>query len=1201
MSFALHQRRGWVVIAAALIVSVMSAAAVAQSTDEQPAPASDASANSASGDPGAPISVPPQVAGESGRIQYVGPDTYILLDAQGRPQPVPGMTYEDFLEAWKKLQQSVEPETTKRYSIESIKINGVARDGFADLNFVGTVHLLTDERVEVPLGLVGTILQDQPQFGSDDDQVAPASDNSKERTGAQPNTNEPNDYLTQNAEQGGFVARLVGKKGERRSVTLKLVVPLSRDGAETSLQLSCPRALSSNLTLTTKRPVSDASVNSGTILSQAPTEEGGTRIEVAGVSGQFRLAWRAAESEASEIATVLSAAGAIRVSIDGRSVRSDARLTVQSYGGGFDRFRVRLPPGAQLIPQRSDETTAEQPKYRVAVEDAAKRRGQAHFAPKTPQNEPVPDGSEIVLVEFPQKQFVPVTIELSTEQPIGLDDGGSAVELAGFEVLGAVRQFGDLAVEVANDWQARWQLGPAVRQVDIGDLDTSLQQPNLAAAFQYDRQPWSLGVRIASRQTRIHVTPQYELHFLPEEARLTVRLNYQVFGARAFEFRIRMEGWQMTGDPLESGGLVDQDEVVLSADDTLLLRLSQASTPRAEIAISMRRPLPRDQERVELPLPVPIAESVGTGSLIVRASPDIELRPDVQNLSGLSPVSATETPDPQRAGGAQAALHFRTLQSDAVFVADRVTRQQEVAAAVVARIDVLQSEARVGQLIDYVARYVPLKELVFEAPSELWVDDDQIEVLLLTSSLEGESTAAAGETPIDVEYSPEDFEFTNLGDATRFRVSLPQPRLGPFAVQVRYRVPRPAGIAAGSAWRLPLILPVDAQSTTLQARVYAPRGLSVALDAKADNSTWTSKSTRSDVRESDAASEYVAVGAATHLPLIVSAADFDPPSATTVDRIWLQTWYSGDVRQDRAAIRFRTAGLQATVELPPQSSPDEFEVLLDGEPADVLSRFSGRIVVRLARTMNGNGDPSGSSVAAHTLELRSRQRVRQSLVTRHRLTPPQLIGTTALSQVYWQIVLPGDVHVIRSPARMSSASQWQWLGGFWGQRPLVSQAELEEWVSASTQLAPTAAHNEYLYTGLAPVLSIDLISAPRWLIVLVASTMVLAIGLVWIYFPPARRGWIVMAVALILAALAVAFPTPALLLAQASALGLIVALLSMLLARLTSRPTHWPVTLSTGSSQRQVAPHADAVHMPPVAAAASTAPTVPLRISDPER
>jgi hypothetical protein len=81
--------------------------------------------------------------------------------------------------------------------------------------------------------------------------------------------------------------------------------------------------------------------------------------------------------------------------------------------------------------------------------------------------------------------------------------------------------------------------------------------------------------------------------------------------------------------------------------------------------------------------------------------------------------------------------------------------------------------------------------------------------------------------------------------------------------------------------------------------------------------------------------------------------------------------------------------------------------------------------------------------------------------------------------------------------------------------------------------------------------------------------------------------------------LAVAFPIPAFLLAQAAALGVFVVLLSLFLNRMISRPTHWPVVMSSGgSSQRQVAPRTDSILMPPVAAAASTAPTVPLRISD---
>src|SRR4030095_2063384 len=115
--------------------------------------------------------------------------------------------------------------------------------------------------------------------------------------------------------------------------------------------------------------------------------------------------------------------------------------------------------------------------------------------------------------------------------------------------------YGDIGLTVGNDWQARWDIGRDIRQVDPTELDASLQRTDLSAAFQYDGQPWSLAVRISPRQSSVHVMPQYELELLQDEARLTARLNYQILGARAFKFLIELNGWEMSGEPVEAGGL----------------------------------------------------------------------------------------------------------------------------------------------------------------------------------------------------------------------------------------------------------------------------------------------------------------------------------------------------------------------------------------------------------------------------------------------------------------------------------------------------------------------------------------------------------------------------------------------------------------------------------------------------------------------
>src|SRR5262249_58612947 len=128
---------------------------------------------------------------------------------------------------------------------------------------------------------------------------------------------------------------------------LDLIVPLQRDGATTSLLLNCPRSVSSSLALDVDTAVTEVRTNNGAVTSKEANSEGRSRLEVVGPTGQFRLSWQAASKQTASVASVLNAVGAIHVTVDGRGVRSDARLTIRSFGGTFDQFRVRLPAGAK--------------------------------------------------------------------------------------------------------------------------------------------------------------------------------------------------------------------------------------------------------------------------------------------------------------------------------------------------------------------------------------------------------------------------------------------------------------------------------------------------------------------------------------------------------------------------------------------------------------------------------------------------------------------------------------------------------------------------------------------------------------------------------------------------------------------------------------------------------------------------------------
>jgi hypothetical protein len=1093
------------------------------------------------------------------------------------------MTYEDFLAAWKKLNQRQADDGQPGYAIDTIQMSGRTRGQRAELEFSATIRLLADGRAHVPLGLVGAILQGEPQFRG-----RPASSEASKPDANSAPKAPSDDFLTNDPDQGGLTAHVAGRAGDRRTVSFALVIPLVHDGAETTLPINCPRAVSSQLNLTVDSAISDARASGGALLSQEATPAGETVVKVAGPAGQFRLTWQAANKDAPALASVLHALGTVRLSIDGRGIRSDARLTVRSYGGSFDQFRVRLPAGAQLVPSRPEVAGRQDVKYRIRVEpDSA-----------NPANEGESQ-RQIAFIELPEKQQGPVVVDLSTEQTSGVEDRGQEINLAGFDVLGAVRQFGDVALNVAEDWQARWTTGSYVRQVDPSELETSLQTPSPTAAFQYDRQPWVLKTRVTPRQLRVHVTPKFDLECLPEETRLAVRLAYQVSGARGFEFRVDLNGWEITGDPVESGGLVDQNRIVVTPEGTLVLPLAQASSRRADVAFSLRRSMPRDAPRVELPLPVPLADSIGTGELTVRATPDIELRPDLSNSTGL--VSAPTLPaDSSATGDDGGMLHFRTLVPTATFAADRSTRPRDVLTDSTTQIDVQRDDAQIDQRINYVVRYEPIPELVFEMPVELALKSDRLDLQLVTASSQGNSNSDDSGTPLHVNPIDDNSAALSLLETRQLRVMLPQPRIGRFSVWIRYRhAPSVVG-AAVRDWSLPLVQPADGKFVRHQATVRAPGNVAVTLATNVDEGTWQAAPLPDDGNARN--SEYVF--AADHpelfLPLTIETGRADSTAVTVIERVWLQTWISKNLQQDRAAFQFRTSGDQVTVELPPAA--EEFELLLNKEPAQIVSRAPGRIVVRVPRSSETTANSGSTAPTPHTLELRYRPPHQHEVLARHQFTPPQIEGSTTLSQVYWHIVLPGDEHIVHWPQQLASAGQWQWLGTFWGRRPLRSQAELEAWVGAAEQPAPVGGQSEYLFTGLLPVASIEVATMPRWLIVLAASAIVLALAAAWVYVPAARRNWVVAFIAVVIAAAAVTHPTAALLLSQAAAIGLVLAIVSMILTRVFARPARAPVApVASPSTQRLATPRSDSVLMQPVFSAASTAPTATLRASDSER
>ncbi len=278
-----------------------------------------------------------------------------------------------------------------------------------------------------------------------------------------------------------------------------------------------------------------AKVSEGSELAQTEsTTDGKTRLSVLRVGGDFELTWHASEGRVANVPRVLEATGQLLARIDGHSVNTEARLAVRSFGGSgpFDRFRLRLPPGAELVRQN-------------------------RFGVQLVQVETNDKAGHLIEVHLAKETVGPLNLWLVTERPYNVGQQDDLLELSGFEVQGAVRQWGYIAVQVVGDWQVVWGHPQRnVRQID--ELPENLRRENLAAGFEYYVQPYSLTARVVPQKTRTNVVEQeYLVSVGAHQMQLQARWKYNVRGAKLRNLQIELPGWEIDEVGSTPPGLVN--------------------------------------------------------------------------------------------------------------------------------------------------------------------------------------------------------------------------------------------------------------------------------------------------------------------------------------------------------------------------------------------------------------------------------------------------------------------------------------------------------------------------------------------------------------------------------------------------------------------------------------------------------------------
>ncbi len=984
----------------------------------------------------------------------------MLPDKDGKLQAVLNFRLEDF-EALLDLQRQQAMATDPPEFTLSFQADGQANDDSAELKIQFEFATNSNEWTRIPLNFNEGVLIEEPKYSGEGDF-----------------------FLTRENDAEGFVAWIRTESQEEQRIELVLRMPVSTVGGESRLRMTIPEIVVSKLDLLVNSKGVVGRVSEGAALESEVSDDGeSTQFKVLGLRNRFEMTWRApASAEDITAPTLLQVGGELLATIDGRTITTEALLRINSFGDrNFDSFRVRLPPGAHLVP-------GQRPGYTV-VEVAA-----GDIEPEDSRRE--------VDVKLDEPQSSEVEILLVAERPHDAANEVDPIELAGFDVVGAVRQTGFFAVEVLGDWQVSWEGQRNVRRVEA--VPDALNREGMLAGFEYLGQPCSLTARIAPRDTVLGVDPEYLLEVNDDRIDLTANFQYTIRGAKAFALEIDFDKWVI--DEIGPHSKVDLKGVVLEKRSPLSIPLWLPLTGEHLLTVKAHRLLSEDETEIDVMLPKPRATSLGPARVEVTAAENVVLVPKPDRIAGLTrnTVEATERWNSQ----VRRTLSYRGDATAARFVADFRVEPGSTSVSSSALVGINRDGVSVIQSLDYDVRYESIEQVVLELPGELRVSD------LIDVTLNGQSLSQTnaindsnGESSIELVY--------DLGE----------PRLGEFQVQVRYaqsweQLPRDTSVAR----TVPLVVPLGGTLALNEVLVDIDPGIELAPRGEA----WYAKPYVSAKIAARRPVRFQSDTDTSNFELVLSLKDQRPYGGAFVDKLWIQSWIDGPWRNDRAAFRVSSPSDRLLIDLPPGAPTADAQVYVDGVKASLNITPGGQLAVSL---------PNGDADAQHVVELNYRVAISSDGWGRLSLEPPRFEDPLWVRRTYWQLVLPDTQHLLTASGEFSPELTWTWNGIGWSRAPLAEQLELEDWVGASHEAAMPKGSNRYLFSTLGNPQMLAAATASRGSIVFLLGGSVLVVSLLVYYLPVVRHLGVVMSFVAIVLAVAWLQPDLAFIALQIAALA----------------------------------------------------------------
>lgn len=896
-------------------------------------------------------------------------------------------------------------------------------------------------------------------------------------------------------------------------LSLPVIVPLRKVPFSRRVFLSLPATAVSSLKLALPQTAAVTPAMDRATL-QVQVKERGTDVEAFGLGERLDISWQPQPNAAPATVSLETNTSLLATVLDGQTLSLDATLTVRALRGNLDQLRIQLPSGF---------TAAEsQTQLRVDGEEASGIR-----------------------TDEADKQTLIVPLKSATAGPIVVKWlGTQRLPAAGPVVIEGPRidrtdlHSGFLAVTVVGDYVARpvLEADPTVERITPSSLPPSLPETHVTAAYRILRQPFRLPLTLQKVDPFASVEPQSWLHAPGASLDLDMSWKVQVHRGSITTLRIdwpdrEAHGWSV--EPVEPAALIESVE---EDPQGLSLRLVEPTSGPFTIRLRARRPI-----GTEMPLPVSIPELSGHRStateVLLTTADNLQSEVTGENGATLAPLSAAV---PRRAFPAEAQKFasslFRFEPGAARLTLALQPHQREITGKSVVRVNAGRGRLNITQLFQLNVKYERLAKLRFPLPAQL--AGDQVRFFLGNAELVPSIVRDMGEPML--------------------AVSLDTPRLGPIEIEARYRLADPLADPGTSSAQVKLPLLRVAEVSLSETRL---EWLGSAYTLDVVTSGWL----RQAAGETAVAWNGPGSPTSVDLKLVPSA---NPSSRGAVaSRMLLTTRIGSDGRSLHTA-RYRVSGLIPNLRwtLPAEAEPT-LQVWWNNGPVTPTRRVEGG---ELVCELSGLEVPSGLGGDERLLTMTWQQTDAelQRLGDTRRLAAPRM-ENLAVVESLWDVEIAPSHVLFQDPPGFDPTHTWKFAGYAWWRTPKHSLRDLSNWIHAEDGPpleVSTGWGNRYQFARLGAPGVLSLWTMTGSGIVLLGTGAFAAVGLILLQSSRTRNLVTVLAGAVLLAAVGVAFPSTALVLLQPAAVGVLLALVGSFAQHLLRRRRPDPLSVASVSS-----------------------------------